>query len=225
MKSIRSGNQKINVESVLMRAVTFFTLLLGLAVAGAAGATWDIKNLVLIEHGKLVIDHSKSVQEITEAQANGGFKADLGVGLFQNRLKTELTFDEVSLPGKRVYLTTRITTAPVIYVARELPKNSCAYQLVLGHELQHQGFDLEALRAMPDEIRHITQHVISADALEMTRKLDQQRALGHFFQQFNYVYQALGEMRHSFIDSPESYRRLSQMCNGEVGKLLGAKPR
>jgi len=208
-----------------MSAASFFTLLFSLAVSGAASATWDIQNRVVIEHGKLVIDHSKTVMEITGAQGKGGFKADLGVGLFQNRLKTELAFDEVSFPGKRVYLTTRITTAPIIYVARELPKESCAYQLVLGHEFQHQEYDLEVLRAMPDEIRHITRHVISADALEHTNKLDQKRAMGHFFQKFNYVYKALGEMRHTVIDSPESYRRLSQMCDGEVGKLLGAKPR
>jgi len=188
-----------------------------------AASPWQIGNRVEIQHGKLLIDHSKSVKEITAAQAKGGFKADLGVGLFQNRLKTELAFAEVSLPGKRVHLTTRIATAPIIYVARELPKDSCAYKLVLGHELQHQGYDLEVLRAMPDEIRHITRNVVSIDELERSNGLNQARVQTRFFQQFNYVYQAMGEMRHSVIDSPESYRRLSEMCNGEVGKLLGAK--
>lgn len=205
--------------SVLALAV--FMLLFGTA----AGAAWDFQNRVVIEHGALTIDHSKSVKEITAAQAKGGFKADLGVGLFQNRLKTELAFAEVSLPGKRVYLTTRIVTAPIIYVARELPKDSCAYQLVLGHEFKHQEYDLEVLRAMPDEIRFITRDIFSVEELERAKALDQKRAMGRFFQQFNYVYQALGEMRHTVIDSPESYRRLGEMCNGEVGKLLGAKPR
>lgn len=188
-----------------------------------AGAAWYIVNRVIIEHGVLSIDHSKSVKEITAAQAKGGFKADHGVGLFQNRIKTELTFVELTAPGKRMALTTRISTSPIIYVAKELPKDSCSYQLVLGHELLHQEYDLEVLRAMPDEIRGISQDVFDTDAIERSGNLDQNRARNRFFQQFNYVYKALGEMRHPAIDSPESYRRLSGLCNGELAKYLTAE--
>lgn len=191
-------------------------------VSAQAGAAWNIVNRVVIEHGALSIDHNKSVKEITAAQAKGGFKADHGVGLFQNRIKTELTFVEVVAPGKRMALTTRITTAPIIYVAKELPKDSCAYQLVLGHEMLHQEYDLEVLRAMPDEIRNISQDVFDTDAIERSGNLDQNRARSRFFQQFNYVYQALGEMRHPVIDSPESYRQLGGLCNGELAKYLPA---
>jgi hypothetical protein len=196
-----------------------------LALCGHAGAAWDVINRVVIEHGVLSIDHSKGVKEITAAQAKGGFNADLGVGLFQNRIKTELSIGEVHVPGKRMAMTTRITTAPVIYVARELPKDSCAYQLVLGHELQHQAYDLEVLRAMPDEIRQFSQDVFDTDAIERSGSLNQDRARSRFFQQFNFVYQALGEMRHPVIDSPESYRQLSMMCNGELAKYLQVSPK
>ncbi len=198
-----------------------------LAMCGSANAGWRIVNRVIIEHGVLSIDHSKGVKEITAAQAKGGFKADHGVGLFQNRIKTELTFVEMVAPGKRMALTTRITTSPIIYVARELPKDSCAYQLVLGHELQHQEYDLEVLRAMPDEIRNLSQEVVDTDAIERSGNLDQNRARSRFFQQFNYVYQALSEMRHPVIDSPESYRHLGTLCNGELAKYLptGSAPK
>ncbi len=194
-----------------------------LALCADAGAAWDVVNRVVIEHGALSVDHAKGIKEITAAQAKGGFKADHGVGLFQNRIKTELTIGEVAVPGQRLALTTRIVTAPVIYVARELPKDSCAYQLVLGHELQHQEYDLEVLRAMPDEVRNFSQDVFDTDDIERSGSLNQTRARSRFFQQFNYVYQALGEMRHPFIDSPESYRRLSVMCNGELAKYLGVR--
>lgn len=200
------------------------SLAFGLAISTDAGATWNVANRVIIEHGPLSIDHSKSVQEITAAQAKGGFKTDHGVGLFQNRIKTELAFDEVVVPGKRMALTTRISTSPIIYVARELPKDSCAYQLVLGHELLHQEYDLEVLRAMPAEIRNISQDIFATDEIERTGSLNQARARSHFFQQFNYVYQSLGEMRHPIIDSPESYQRLSGLCGGELAKYLAPSP-
>jgi hypothetical protein len=207
-----------------MRIATAGVVACVLLVFGNAGAAWNIVNRVTIEHGPLSIDHSKSVKEITAAQAKGGFKADHGVGLFQNRIKTELAVMEVAVPGKRIVATTKITTAPVIYVVKELPKDSCAYQLVLGHELQHQAYDLEVLRVLPDEIRNISQDVFDTDAIERSGGMNQNQARSRFFQQFNYVYQALGEMRHPVIDSPESYRRLGGLCNGELAKYLPTGP-
>ncbi|OYY92690.1 MAG: hypothetical protein B7Y41_14900 [Hydrogenophilales bacterium 28-61-23] len=205
-----------------MRACFF--ALVAFSCGPAAGADWHIGNRVVIEHGTLSIDHSKSVKEISAAQAKGGFKADHGVGLFQNRIKTELAFTELAVPNKRLSLTTKITTTPVIYVARELPKDSCSYQLVLGHELQHQEYDLEVLRAMPDEIQNLSQDVFDTGEIDRTGSLNQARARSRFFQQFNFVYKTLGEMRHPVIDSPESYRRLSGLCNGGLAAYIPVGP-
>lgn len=189
-----------------------------------AGMDWQVGNRVVIEHGALTIDHARNVKQITAAQAQGGFTADLGVGLFQNRIRTELGFDAVNVPGRRLSVTTRIITAPVIYVASELPKDSCAYRLVLAHELKHQDYDLEVLRLMPDEIRRFSPEVFDTAAIERGGALNQERARNRFFQQFNFVYQALGHMRHPIIDSPEAYRDLSGQCDGELGRLLAGRP-
>jgi len=199
---------------------------LGLLVSGQVAAigqmTWQVNNRVVVEHGVLLIDHTKSVKEISAAQAKGGFKADLGVGLFESRIKAELVIGELNAAGRRINLTTRVTTAPVIYVARELPKDSCAYKLVLTHELKHQDYDLEVLRLLPDEVRQFSQDVFAGDELEGGGDPArwQNRSRSRFFQQFNYVYQSLGELRHPIIDSPEAYRQLSSQCNGELGRLL-----
>lgn len=203
-----------------------FCLGLGLLVSGQVAATgpmsWQVNNRVVVEHGVLLIDQTKSVREISVAQAKGGFKADLGVGLFESRIKAELIIGELNVAGRRINLTTRVTTAPVIYVARELPKDSCAYKLVLAHEMKHQDYDLEALRLLPDEIRQFSQDVFAGNELEGGGDPArwQNRFRSRFFQQFNYVYQALGELRHPIIDSPEAYRQLSSQCNGELGRLL-----
>ena len=197
-----------------------FAVACALLISAHSAAAWQISNRVIIEHGALTVDHGRSVKQITAAQARGGFKADHGVGLFQNRIKTELAFAEVSPSGKRLFATTKITTAPVIYIASELPLESCAYKLVLAHELKHQDYDLEVLRAMPDEIRRFSHDVFDTDDIDRTGALNQTRARNRFFQQFNFVYQSLGDMRHPVIDSPESYRHLGSLCNGELAKYL-----
>jgi hypothetical protein len=209
---------------ISLAVVMLCCLVFDARLSAHAGSLWLVGNRVVIEHGVLSIDHSKNVKQITLAQAQGGFKADLGVGLFHNRQKIELSFDETNLPGKRLSMTTRIVTAPVIYVASELPKDSCAFKLVLDHEMKHQDYDLEVLRIMSDEVRQFSQDVFDTAAIERTGSLNQARARNRFFQQFNFVYQALGQLRHPIIDSPESYRDLSVQCNGELGRLLAGKP-
>jgi hypothetical protein len=192
--------------------------------AGQCGA-WEISNRVVVEHGPLVYDHTKSVAEITRAQAKGGFPGGHGLGLFQNRVKAELTYETTDLVARRLIMTTRIVTAPIIYIAREFPEGSCAYGVVIGHERLHQLFDLEVLRAMPDEIRDITRTVYAPDALDWMRKLDLTRLRDRFFRQYKYVYDGLSWRRHQAIDNPASYRQLSLLCNGEFERrLAGAKP-
>jgi hypothetical protein len=192
--------------------------------AGSCGA-WEVSNRVMIEHGPLVIDHSKSVSEITKAQAKGGFPGGHGLGLFQSRMKTELAYVTSDVNTRRLSMTTRIVTTPVIYVAREFPESSCAYGVILGHERQHQLFDLEVLRAMPGEIRGITRTVYAPDALDWMRKLDLDRLRNRFFKQYKYVYDGLSFPRHQTIDNPASYRQLSLLCNGEFERrLAGVKP-
>lgn len=197
-------------------------LLLALA-AGAARAGWNVSHQVVLEHGELTIDHSKSVAEISKAQASGGFPADHGVGLFQNRIKTELSIESPNpaLGGKSLLLTTRLSTRPVIYVAREFPKDSCAYGVILGHELQHQLFDLEVLRALPDEIQRISQDVFAVDALDWSMTKPGMEAMkARFFRRLSHLQENHAQHRHQRIDNPDSYRALSELCAGEIGRIL-----
>ncbi len=207
-----------------LRHVLPVLFVLGFCWAGKALA-WEVANRVVIEHGQLVVDHSKSIAEITLAQAKGGFPAEYGLGLFQNRFKTELAFNppQPGASAQRLSMTTRITTVPVIYVAKEFPEESCAYAVVLGHERLHQLFDRDVLRRLPDEIRAITRIVFNADALEYGGARNLERSRAHFFQQLKYVYDGLSLPLHQSIDNPESYRRLGMRCDGEIAKRLAVK--
>ncbi len=203
-----------------MRIPLLICGLAALAVQATSGAAWEVGNKVVIEHGELVIDHSKSVADITRAQAAGGFPGGHGLGLFQNRLKAELRVEQPLPETRRLALTTIVRTSPVIYVAREFPKDSCAYGVVLGHELLHQMYDRDVLRLMPDEVRRITQDVFTPEMLEHEGARGLERARSRFLGQFKYHYEGLSGERHSVIDSPESYRRLGTLCGGEIARTL-----
>lgn len=184
---------------------------------------WQVDSRVVIEYGALSIDRAKSVADITQAQGEGGVQAGIGLGLFQNKMQMELVIDPVdpARRGKRLALTARIKTAPVIYVARELPEGSCAYRVVLNHELQHQRFDLEALRALPDALRRMSREVFTPEALDRLDETGLARARDRLLQRLKYAYDALGFPRHQSIDNPQSYAELGGRCNGEFAKYLG----
>lgn len=189
----------------------------------AAAAQWTLETRVSLVHGELEIDHGKSVAEISKAQASGGFPGDHGVGLFQNRVRYELNLEspQPGLGGKSLLLNVNISTRPIIYIAREYPRDSCAYGVILHHELTHQLYDLEVLRQMPDEARRIARETFNPDGLDWLlagQAVEAQKK--RYFQRLNHLYESHSAHRHQRIDSPESYRALSRSCAGELGRIL-----
>lgn len=198
--------------------------LLVLSLLAPAQAAPPAVNRVTFQLGALIIVHTKSIPEITRAQAQGGFKAlpgnDVGLGLYQNPVTTRLEVQ--TTPAGQLRLTTLIKTAPVIYVAKEFPKDSCAYNLILKHEWQHYRFDRDVLRRMPDEIRAMT-----VDLFDTPRPATQaalERARQTFMQRFQHEYQGLAFPLHGQIDSPAAYAELAGQCNGEIGRRLATSP-
>lgn len=194
---------------------------MGTALASHAA---EVPNRVVIQHGPLTVDHSQGIADITRAQARGGFRAvhgaQLGLGLFQNRMTT--TLEPASAPGKPLALVTRIKTEPVIYIAREFPADSCAYRVVLAHERQHYLYDRDVLRDLAGEVRGITRAVFVPPPPANEAELEQARKL--FFQQFNHAYEGLSFPLHSRIDNPAAYAELAALCKGEIRTRLGEKP-
>ena len=203
-----------------MPPARFITLWLS-CLCSLPAAAWQAQNRLQIDHGKLTIDRSKSIAEITRAQASGGFKAtqgaDIGLGLFQSRMTASVEIKP--LTGDRLALSTRIQTTPVIYVAREFAEDSCAYKLILGHEWQHYLFDREALRHVHTELPRLTADAFNRDAPVTQANLE--NAKRSFMQRLTHTYDGFAFPLHARIDNPEAYAALSRQCNGEIGKQLG----
>jgi hypothetical protein len=195
-----------------------------LALAGLAPPlAAEIVNQVSIAHGPLTIDHSKTVADITRAQASGGKPAQYGLGLFRNSIDFALSVSSAPQRPGVLAVGTQVKTAPTIYIASEFPEDSCAYAVILEHERRHYLFDLEVLRLMPDHIRRVTQEIFPDHATWSARDIE--AAKGVYFQRVKYVYEALSFPQHVSIDNPESYAELGNRCSGEISKRLTGQAR
>ncbi len=197
---------------------------LAMALAWSTASAGDVNNRVVFEHGPLTVDHSKTIPQITQAQATKGFRAvhgaELGLGLYQSRMDTSL--QATLSPGGKLTMETRIKTEPVIYIAKEFPEDSCAYKVVLNHERQHYLYDRDVLRALPGEVQSITWAVFANPIPTTEGELERAKKL--FFQQYNYAYESLSFPLHSRIDNAASYAELAEQCQGEIKKRLASKP-
>jgi len=205
------------------RILRLVAVLAHLALAGWAGqhAAAEVLNQVKVSHGALVIDHTRSIAQITRAQASGGRPAQYGLGLFLNSIEFALSGSIPSRPEGTLALTTEVSTHPVIYVASEFPKDSCAYAVVLEHERKHYRFDLDVLRAMPDQMRTIARDAFPAGNGASAQEIERARNL--YFQRVKHLYDALSFPQHVTIDNPASYRELAGQCGGEIGSRLGTR--
>lgn len=110
-----------------------------------------------------------------------------------------------------------------VYVGKEFPLGSCAYQEVLEHEMRH----VKAYEAHLAGIEKVVQEDLSrrfvtgrfwraqvgANYIRVSEELNE-RWLPYVNREMRKV-----DLAQALIDTPEEYARLSEACNGEVKKL------
>lgn len=206
----------MNVVTILTYCRRFGLLTCLAFPCGAA----EVVSRVEFVHGPLRIDHGKTVAEITAAQAKGGWSANYGVGLFINDIRFEFAVAAPPAGPAAWPVTTRISTTPVIYIARELPEDSCAYAAVLDHEYQHYRHDLDVLRSLPGWLAGVARDVLQTGRAMPVNDLERARNL--YFQRVRHAYETFSRPRHLRLDNPISYARLGESCQGELGQRLAS---
>lgn len=115
-----------------------------------------------------------------------------------------------------------------VYVASEIPRDSCAYREIHAHEMLH-------VRAYREHVASIEKTL--TDALT-TRFADNGPWRGQAGQVIPRLRRELdqrwlpmirreikrGEAAQALIDSPEEYQRVANACDGEIGKLMRHTP-
>lgn len=105
----------------------------------------------------------------------------------------------------------------VVYIANEIPKQSCGFNEVMGHEQKHLNVNQKLLQeALPvikqqilDQLRPLgVFHSLNINIPRTTM----QETLTHIMKKFDDE----NTRRQQLVDSPEEYRRVSTSCNGQI---------
>lgn len=111
-----------------------------------------------------------------------------------------------------------------VYVAREFPLGSCAYDEILDHEQRHVRAYREHARAIELEIVDtLRQRFVTGSPWRGPVGQAQQRLREELSERWTpYIKRLLNraEEAQAKIDTPEEYERVSHSCGGEVRKRL-----
>ena len=121
-------------------------------------------------------------------------------------------------------ITVRLSYAPiVVYVGREFPPGSCAYEEILSHELRHVRAYLEHLPRVETLVRAALAQRFDGQpmyARSGTSRVALKREIDTGW--LPYIKGEMGkvETQQAAIDTPAEYARLSRACNGEIQRQI-----
>ncbi len=111
-----------------------------------------------------------------------------------------------------------------VYVAKEFPKGSCAYNEIYQHELRHVKTHQDHLISIEKELtdtlnrRFATgspwRSTVGQTRLTLERELNE-RWIPYITREMERV-----ESAQALIDTPEEYARVADACNGEIKRII-----
>ena len=184
----------------------------------------------------VIVDYNKSVKELINLSdpeiLDNGSLIPAGLTKFELKLDgyREAMFSIWRDTGETCAQITRyefnmIIASPTIHIASEIPLGSCAYEAIMEHENRH----IEAVHTMLNEVLPATEGYIR-DFLayqgivrawtkeEADRKL--QEGIDNYFKGLNESLMGVSKKLQLEIDTPEEYKRLAEVCNGEASKII-----
>ncbi|MEI7613728.1 MAG: hypothetical protein WCK63_12515 [Betaproteobacteria bacterium] len=111
----------------------------------------------------------------------------------------------------------------MVYIAREFPKGSCAYNQVIQHELRHVKTYQDHLVSIERDITEaLTRRFVTGtpwrgpvgQTFVLLEKEMQERWMPYIKREIGRV-----ESAQALIDTPEEYKRVSESCYGEIQML------
>lgn len=155
------------------------------------------------------------------------------VGLARSQLRTSVTFSKLTLNGaggacsRVTHIQARIALENLeVIVAREIPRGTCGWTVVRAHEMEHVSIDRRVLTRLRPRIRSYL--IEAAVQLGPVRGRSAEEAGAHIRR---YLEEALDQVMrgiekqrhdaHARLDTLDEYTRLSTVCGGQIGRLLG----
>lgn len=184
---------------------------------------------VSVKPQELQYDFSKSLAELTQrSKKKQTGRQTLGLTETTVRLSTERAYATLKKPNGmgclRPSLEVTLSASPqTIFIAREFPKGSCAFNEIMAHELRHarvnQSHTEAVARQLKAELDQVFgQQIFYGNVAELTQQFKDawdKQWLPRIDQQLK-----ASEAQHREIDSPQEYARNNTMCDGEVPRML-----
>jgi hypothetical protein len=215
--------------------VLFLFLLACLATAGGAQAALcpapkaNAKVEIVYLNGEPAFDHSvdqaglRDINSRIDGYPHGTWHRPLGLTASQlgQEYQTEFRFRKASAGGYCVSLArAKISVGyreMTVYVSRDYPEDSCEYQAVLDHELEHVAINQSVLQAFKVKIKRAVARTLNSHrAIRVYNKAEAQSAyILAFKRQLEPLIKSLQserKRRNGAIDTADSYRRILARC-------------
>ncbi|MFA6280622.1 MAG: hypothetical protein WC612_07530 [Bdellovibrionales bacterium] len=117
-----------------------------------------------------------------------------------------------------------------VYMARELPQNSCSYGAVLGHEQHHIAVDQALVDAMVPTLQTLLQQAVASIGViraSSSKVAEQQIAtlIHNYMGELGAHLSDIRKKRQAQVDTPAEYDRLSRSCDGELSQIIRTERR
>jgi hypothetical protein len=179
-------------------------------------------------------DGSRSISDLTRfpaARSKGTEADDHALGLTDTTIKTDANVEELTtIEPTAGYCSTlyrakvRVVWRTVVYVASEIPPQSCTYRTTLAHEQKHVAID-RAMRAeiaprIRSSIAAVAKSATAARTLEQSQELLRRKLSAAITKTLN-AFQAELKAHQLTIDTPGEYDSLGRICGqAEVQRIL-----
>lgn len=188
---------------------------------------------VTTEPSQLRYDFSQTIQALTlKAPLKTAGTKTLGLTVAQMRTSLKwsanyLVDDKTGRACMRPQLEVGLSVNPQqVYIAREFPQGSCAFNHIAEHELRHVRVNQARLEQVADQLKVELQsalggRVFYGEHSQLRQQLEQAVTkdwLPWVQQQLNAV-----DAQHQLIDSPQEYAQNQTACNGEIARVLRAQ--
>lgn len=154
------------------------------------------------------------------------------VGLTEYVLKHKIAWSggtlvsSTGLACTRPHLTLTLEVGPQrVYVAREFPQGTCAFNDIARHELRHVYANQEGIEAAASALQqemeaYYGNRIFYGDKASLRAQMEKevrQTWLPRLQDQMKAI-----DLRHNDIDSPQEYLRNQSICDGAIPKALRA---
>ena len=113
-----------------------------------------------------------------------------------------------------------------VYIAREVPQNTCGFEEIMAHEQKHIAVNRQILQEYMPIIEGRLKDYLRLNGVFREQNLDY--AVSLLREKLQEILNGLGQQmtdenraRQHQVDSPAEYRRLTVSCNGQLAGVVG----